>query len=176
MTREYFINEINYWSDLIDFCNERYWFDFIDGLIESCDLDSAVCEDIKEACDHWTWDIIYQKLGDISGGYEYYIRNDLLEFSGLDDYDFDEYKDRVLEYADEQGEWDPEEEEEEDPILEDAEEDDEPPVEEEDFSVNQLMSMCSFTMASAIDNKAREEQEQNDDFVQLLNLDGNCVG
>lgn len=97
-------------------------------------------------------------LSDIPTGYEYYRCDGTFDYVGLDESDFEDYKSRVLDWMDEDSLWDAEEEDEDEGDFDPNEVDffspgpepepEEPPVEEEDFSVSELMCMCSAELVT----------------------------
>lgn len=97
------------------------------------------------------------------------------------DDEFDDYKDQVLEWMDDGGYWDEEDEEEEydDTDFFAAElareretaqqfSDDEQ-VEDEDFTVGDLINMCSITFVAIQKDNARREMEESEAFNQYVN-------
>lgn len=88
--------------------------------------------------------------------------------------DFDEYKEEVLYWMDDNGMWDEEEEEEEEPeddddfFVEESVQDDEQCVQEEDFSVSELISMCGSELITIKQAAERSRVEQEDTMKTIL--------
>lgn len=98
MTRQEFDETIWNFSDLKQFCYEC-GCDIMDDVIESCDLDNFVEDDIRDALQHRYWYEILNDLNDISTNGELYVRNGQLDYSVLDETDFNRYLDDVLDWA-----------------------------------------------------------------------------
>lgn len=97
MTRSEFDSICNF-SGLKDFCYE-YSCDILDNVVEDCDLDGLIDEDIREALCSEYWYAIRDRLNDIPDGGEWYARRDRLEYDILREEDFDVYLDEVLAWA-----------------------------------------------------------------------------
>ena len=171
MTRSEFEDNVNTWWELIDFCRE---------------IDCDVCDDIydedyaydriNDSAQDWIredgWEYAADKLSEIPRECEYYYYNyDNGNYEEADDYLFDDFKDRVLNYCDRYDEWDEVEEEdsveEEEPIK--AEEDNEEEIKEE-FCIDELFSSCSAVnteFSSEIIN-SREDNDEGGDICSLL--------
>lgn len=110
MTRQEFINDVNDFAELIDFCN---------------DVGCSICEDLVyyDAISDYIWDVIrdwdsgWEELRDALGNIDttpYWYRHEgWLDFYGVDD-EFDDYKREVLEEADEYNYFDDEDEDDDD--------------------------------------------------------------
>lgn len=96
------------------------------------DNDCGICDDIYDdeskddyinehlsdmADDADSWQSLYRTLDDIPTGYDYYRLDDYGEFNGLGDDDFEDYKDEVLEWMDDNEYWDEDEDDEEEYFL-----------------------------------------------------------
>ena len=150
MTRDQFIEDVCSWNELIEFSNE-YGCGTCDDVIVDDQLDSYVCDDIRDATTTDTWDQIRDSLDNIPEGYAAYRVDGSFDYQGLDDTDFDEYKTATLEWGDDEDFWD--EEEDEDEELPEAEEDSEPeedPAPAEDFTVAELITLCSAQVTSIV--------------------------
>lgn len=178
MTRQCFIDEITTWSELIDFCyNEDC--DICEDIIDSDTMDEEVNENLREDVGNYSWWEVRDGLNDIETGYDYYHRNDgLFDYEPMDDSDFDSYKEDVIEWMDNGGYWDEEDDEDEEyeePFhdnqlaSEDEDGEDESEPEDEDFSVDELIGMCSVQFLG-IQREAAKRRRQNDkEFEQYLN-------
>lgn len=139
MTRNYFLDCVTTWGELIDLCNEEGCY-ICSDIIDDETLDEWVDENIHDS--DISWRELAGYLNDIPTGYCYYRCNGSFDYDGMDDGDFESYKDDVCDWMDDHDRWEPEEDEEDEADLGGSEAPAEPPVEEEDFSVSELMSMC----------------------------------
>ena len=179
MTRNEFIDNITEWYELKDFCND---FD-CDVCEDIYDDDDYVEEDIRDAIADYGWRDIRDFLGNLPSGYYYYRRNSAFDYDGLDDDDFEDYKADVLEWGDDYGAWDDEEEEDEeyadadDDFLDSLEEepDEDETIEEEDFSIDDLIGMCSVVFVAIQNDEVEKQQEEDEAFAQLLSMDGRRI-
>lgn len=138
MTRAEFIDEVQCWSELIDFCYDSEC-DYCSDVYDDDAKDEYFNEELVSLAENADgWRDLYRQLDDIPTGYDYYIRNDYDEWRGADDGDFDSYKEDILEWGDNCDIWD---EEEEDDIDEEEITDDED-LEDEDFE--ELEEGCSL--------------------------------
>ena len=111
MTRSEFLDNITEWYELKDFCND-FDCDVCEDIYDDDDYDDCVEEDIRDAIADYGWRDIRDFLGNLPSGYDYYRRNSTLDYDGLGDDDFEDYKEDVLEWGDDYGVWEDEEEEE----------------------------------------------------------------
>lgn len=179
MTRAEFIENIQDWWELIEFCDD-----------EGC----SICEDIydDDAKDEYIngdlvdmarnadgWRDLLQKLNDIESGYDYYRLDGYGDFVGVDDDDFQDYKDDVIEWCDNNDIWDDEEDDEDEEYEEQADEEPAPPevaVEDEDddgFEVEEGCSIGDLFAASAsclqkIEIREQEAKEQEDSAFEMF--------
>lgn len=178
MTRQDFIDGITTWSDLLDFCyNEDC--DICEGIVSNDTMCEEIDDDLREATQYRSWQDVRDLLNDIDTDYDYYRRESSLEYVPMDDDDFDSYKEDVIEWMDNGGYWEDDEEDEEydepfqydgDFTLENAEydEDKEPPTEDEDFSVGELMGMCSVQYLGMQREAAQRMKQSDEEFEQYL--------
>lgn len=113
MTRNQFIEEVNCWSELLGFCYDYdcgYCEDVYNEDSKNDYFDSELVEYARNAED---WQDMLEYLQNIPTGGDYYIKDDYDEWREADDDDFDNYKDAVLEWGDNDEVWDEEEDEEE---------------------------------------------------------------
>lgn len=177
MTRSEFLDNITEWYELKDFCND-FDCDVCEDIYDDDDYDDCVEEDIRDAIADYGWRDIRDFLGNLPGGYDYYRRNSTLDYDGLGDDDFEDYKEDVLEWGDDCGVWEDEEEyAEDDDFLGSQEEepDEEESVEEEDFSVGDLIGMCGVVFVAIQNDEAEKQKEDDEAFAQLLNMDGQRI-
>ena len=137
MTRQEFIDNIHYWSELIEFCSDN-GCNYCEDIYDSDAWNDYVNDDVAEMARHDGWrDIlgVLQEYDELSG-YDYYRRNDYGEWIGLDDDDFESYKDDVCGWMDNNDYWD--EEDEEAPPVSYVNPEDVTPLEAEDVSMDDL--------------------------------------
>lgn len=179
MTRSYFLDYVTDWDELIELCRD-YDCDICEDIISDDTLDEYVDSDISGT--DYGWRSLRDYLSDIPTGYDYYRCDGSFDYVGLDDGDFEDYKARVLEWMDADDLWEEEENEDEgdddfDPdevdFFSPGEPDDEPeepaepPVEEEDFSVSELMCMCSAELVT-IRQVVAQRSVPDDDMSLIL--------
>lgn len=116
MTRDEFINDVNDFYDLKSFCWDNDCYECED-VYDSEQRDDYLNEHIIDMARSETWESLRDILNDISSDYEFYRLDDYGDWVGLDDSDFETYKDDVLDWADNNDIWDDDDEEEE--IIED---------------------------------------------------------
>lgn len=109
MTRQEFIDSINYWDELIEFCTDK-GCDYCDDLYDEGQWDHCVEDDAYEIIRSGSWRDVLSTLQDYENlsGYEYYRKDEWGDWYGLDNNDFDQYKDDILAWADDNGIWDEE--------------------------------------------------------------------
>lgn len=115
MTRSEFINEVNTWSELTNFCY-RIGYE-IDEIWEDSARDDYITESLQDNVRNGDyWGEIRDWLDNLDSGSEgdYWRRNDYGEWFILDDNDLEAYKSDVLEYADDNELFDAEDEGEDD--------------------------------------------------------------
>lgn len=162
MTRQEFIDDIRYWSDLIDFCSDN-GCDYCEDIYDSDAWNDYVNDDVAEMARNDGWrDILSVLQGyDEISGYDYYRRNDYGEWIGLDDDDFESYKDDVCEWMDNNDYWD--EEDEEEPPVSYVNPEDVTPLEAEDVSMDDLF----LSGIEALKTKQNDDSTEAD-FNSLL--------
>ena len=177
MTRSYFLDCVTEWGELIELCRE-YDCDICEDIIDDDELNEYVDSDVSNT--DYGWRSIRDFLADVPTGYDYYRCDGSFDYVGLDDSDFEDYKSRVLDWMDEDDLWEPEEGEDEDedfdpdydffsPGEEEPEpEPEEPPVEEEDFTVSDLMCMCSAELVTIRQVIAQRNAPPDDDMSLVL--------
>ena len=182
MTRNEFIDNITEWYELKDFCND-FDCDVCEDIYDDDDYDDCVEEDVRDAVGECSWREIRDSLCDLPSGYDYYRRNGSLDYDGMDNDDFEDYKERALEWGDDYGVWEDEEEEDEeyadadDDFLDSLEEepDEDETIEEEDFSIDDLIGMCSVVFVAIQNDEVEKQQEEDEAFAQLLSMDGRRI-
>lgn len=178
MTRNEFIDNITEWYELKDFCND-FDCDVCEDIYDDDDYDDYVEDDVRDAVGECSWREIRDLLCDLPSGYDYYRRNGNLDYDGMGNDDFEEYKERALEWGDDYGVWDEEDEEfeESDDFFDFTEEasDEEEPVEDEDFSVGDLIGMCNVVLVAIQNDEEAKQREEDKEFAQLFNMDGRKI-
>lgn len=151
MTRQDFIDDVQCWSELIDFCYGEGCY-VCDDVCTSGQRDDRIDEDVSEMMRNNSWRTILDTLQtyDNQSGYEYYSLDGYGDWIGLDDDDLASYKDDVLEWMDNNGRWGDE-----------NDEDDNIPTEAEDLSLNELFNAGVDVMQSC-------QQEGDKDIEYLL--------
>ena len=139
-----------------DFLNDvTEWWELLDFCSdEGCNI----CEDIIDS-------------DQLDG---YYRMNGSFDYDGMDENDFDSYKEDVLEWGDNNGVWEDEPDDEDDfdtdtMFNEEDSEPDEPPVEEEDFSIGELMGFCGVVLLDIRREEAAERAREDEALNQLIN-------
>lgn len=142
-TREDYINNVNDWSDFISFCYNEGYEDFADNVYytDSDNINELINDDLDYYLgDGYGWRDVREALNDVDdviGCYDYVMSEGCLCYEGLDDADFESYKQELLRYIDEREEWDDE------VVDEEEEEFDDTPIEPEDVSFEELMISSS---------------------------------
>jgi hypothetical protein len=161
MTRTEFVDNVTSWWDLIDFCRDEDC-DLCQDIYDEDSMDEEIDYSVREDCGNYGWRDLADLLDGIPTGYDAYRRNAPFDWDGLGDYEFDEYKEDVLSWMDDGDYWDEEDEDEAEggapnevdvfaeqtarDIAEAAAAQDEESVVDEDFSVVDLIGMCSTSL------------------------------
>lgn len=156
---------------MLDFCSDE-GCNICEDIIDSDQLDEYVEEDIRDT--NYSWRDIRDSLSEIPTGYGYYRMNGSFDYDGMDENDFDSYKEDVLEWGDNNGVWEDEPDDEDDfdtdtMFNEEDSEPDEPPVEEEDFSIGELMGFCGVVLLDIRREEAAERAREDEALNQLIN-------
>lgn len=170
MTRHEFLDDVCDFSELRDFC---YGNDcgICDDIYDDESKDDYINEHLWDMADDADgWQSLYRTLNDIPTGYDYYRLDDYGDFNGLDDDDFEDYKNDVLEWMDDNECWD------------EDEDDDEESCEEDMQPVDELFSLCSDQLRVIDAKEKAEEQRSNEEFLAftaeigvVVNEGGNAV-
>lgn len=109
MTRQEFIEEVNDFYDLIEFCDEQD-IDLCNRVYAQADYDAMIneclCDWAREG--HW-WDVL-ERLRNLPTGYDWYYDGDY----GWEEAYFPDFKNEVIDIMDRDDAWDEEEVDEED--------------------------------------------------------------
>lgn len=174
MTRNQFIEEVNCWSELIDFCYD-YECSYCDDVYDEDRKDEYFDSELVEyARNAESWQDMLEYLQDIPTGGDYYIRDDYDEWREADDDDFCSYKDDILEWGDNGDVWDEDEEEYDDGY--DEVDDEESYAKEEDEELEEGCTLSELFSASAsklqVIERAEEQKREEanklfDEFIEL---------
>lgn len=183
MTRNEFLEEVNDYYDLKRFCWDYDCYE-CDDIYDTDQLDDYINEQLVEwAHDARNWQELYDRLNEIDVGYDYYRIDGYGDITVLDDFDFDGYKDSVLEWGDRNGVWDEDEEEEEEvdgdyPNVEEepcyassSEKDPEPedPV-EDGCSLDELFSSGISQLQTIEIEEEAAAQEDSEAFKRFISI------
>lgn len=113
MTRQEFIENVNSFYDLLNFCSDQGIDELCNDIFDASYLNDILLESIRDMDD---WEAIRAFLQQIPPRCEYYREDG---YGGYEDADpfFDEYKNYVCQNMDENNDWDEEEEDPEDGIY-----------------------------------------------------------
>ena len=169
MTRQEFLDDVYDFRELMVFCYNNDC-GICDDIYDDESKDEYINEHLSDMADNADdWQSLYRTLDDIPTGYDYYRLDDYDDFNGLDDDDFDDYKNDVLEWMDDNEYWDEDEDDEEEyfPPEEEynEEEDDEESCEEDMQPVDELFSLCSEQLRVIDAKEKAEEQRCNEEFL-----------
>lgn len=169
MTRDEFINEVNCWSELLDWCYD-YDCSYCEDVYTEDSKDGYFDDDLVDmARNAGSWRDMLDELNDIPTGYDYYIRNDYGEWRGADDDDFDSYKDDILEWGDDNDVWDEDEEEDEEYACDESESDDDDGFEiEEGCSLNELFTSCTSNLQRIEQQEEQAQEQESRSFEALI--------
>lgn len=168
MTRSEYINDIECWSELLDFCHDEDC-DYCDYIYDEYTRDDYIHQGlIGMARDVSCWQELLGILQDIPTGYDFYI-DDNGEFRGADDDDFENYKYDVLSWGDENEIWDYEENESEN-IVNESEliEEDEDIDLDEGGTVEELFSSCAFGLQEIKRDEEKIQEQEDNNFKMLI--------
>ena len=170
MTRQEFIDDITSWWELIDFCNDEGYEDYIDDIYSEESREDYLDNDlVQRARNAGSWTDLLSTLDDIPTGYDYYRMDDYGDWHPLDDYDFNDRKEEVLDRLDEDDFWD-EEDEEEEPVEEYVDPEDAIPVEDEDIGVAELFTTCNSKLQNLDAEEPDDEADPLDEFCSKLEV------
>lgn len=110
MTRREFIDNVNTWDDLVEFCSDEN-LDALQSVYDDDSLSNYIEENLYEYVRDHNWECVRDTLNSIPSEYDYYYEDGWLEFVGLTDADFEDYKRTALEEMDDLNYWDDAEEE-----------------------------------------------------------------
>lgn len=145
MTRAEFYENVTTWRDLKDFCDDKQC-SICDDIYDEESRDDWINECLVEWARCNSWIRLHSILEGIPTGYDYYRYDNYGDWVGLDDGDFDEFRDDVAEWMDYNGYWDEGEEanDDEEEVLDDegdapsTDPEDAEPIDDEDCSLGEL--------------------------------------
>lgn len=161
MTREEF-EGIEYFDDLMAFCS-NYDCDIYNEIYDDACYHDFIDEDIRDMVRCSSWEQIRDYLDELPYGYDYYRRTDD-GWEGINEYsDFDEIKNEVRDWAEEEEIFDEEDEEEDgqendEPCSEVFECEEEEPEPDEPFTLSELVTVCKSSVQK-IEDKYEKESE-----------------
>lgn len=168
MTRAEFFENVTSWWDLKDFCSDEQC-DICDDIYDEGGRDDYINECLIDWARNDSWTELLSRLEDIPTGYDYYRYDDYGEWEGLVDGDFDEIRDEVAEWMDDNGYWDDDEEEADDEDEEPIDdEEEEPPVEDEDCSLGELFAASATRVQSIAEEELAKAREEELAFATLM--------
>lgn len=180
MTRDEFLENVTDFYDLKDFCSDVDC-EICYEVYDEDGRDEEIEYYIGEYRTDMSWRELRDRLSDIPTGYEFYREDGAFDWVGLDDDDFADYKERVLEYADDHDLFDMVDDDEdycEDEICDEELDNDEvedDPVEDEDFSVKDLIGMCSVTFVAIQQDNLRRLQDEQETFSKFVDPNAHRV-
>lgn len=117
MTKAEFYDEIENFSDLLDFCLTNDCEYIVENIRDSANFDDWIWDVIENNRSRWFWHYVRDVLRDIEApSSDYFVAPegiDDLNFGELWEEDLQEYKDKVLDWGDDIGFWDDEEDDDE---------------------------------------------------------------
>lgn len=164
MTRQEFIDDVKYWDELIEFCSDNEC-DYCNDIYNSEAWNDCIDDDVSEMARNNGWRDILDTLQEYNelSGFAYYRRTAYRDWVGLDDDDFDAYKDDVCEWMDRNGCWDEDEEEDEEEEVQPtpyANPEDSAPLDAEDVSLDDLL-LSGIEALKASQNTVSDEADFN---------------
>ena len=185
MNRAEFLNSINDFDDLRDFCTDNgYLEDEVCDLVSEYELDEYVGYDLQDFDD--TWEAMRDALNGIATGYAWYMRMGQFDYSPLDSYDFERMKERLFDELENDDFFDSgEEDDEEEDIVEEVDvgTEQEPEPEMEAVDIDGLDSLCNLSVIAMMENRSTVQEintdeennskndESEEELVSTLKLD-----
>lgn len=141
MTRQQFLDEITTWYDLIEWCN-NHGCSYCNDIYSDEARDEDIDDNLVDMARNNNWYELRDILGNLATGYDYWRKDEYGDWYGVDD-EFNDYRNDVLEWADENDEFD---EEEEEPIYVDDDD-----YGDAEFEADTSVSLGDFFTSSAED-------------------------
>lgn len=178
MTRAEFYENVTTWRELKNFCSDEQC-DICDDIYDERGRDDYINDCLMDWARNNSWTGLLSRLEDIPTGYDYYQCDDYGDWVGLDDNDdFDDIREEVVDWMDNNGYWDDEEEanDDEEEVFDDEEDapfidpEDAEPIDDEDCSLGELFE-GSVARIQAISEEeleaARETERALQDFLSF---------
>lgn len=163
MNRHEFIEEINSWEDLIQFCNSYNDCYICDDVYDYDEKDDYIDNNFYELCREECWTTVRDYLNEIPTGSDYYKNNgSYLDWIELDSDDFEAYKQDALNWGDDNDIWDEEE------ADDDIDEEELDPVPEENISTSELFSICNERFQKFKGEATKLRNKENEQFNMLI--------
>ena len=115
MTRQEFIDSVRTWSDLLSFCYD-YDCNVCENIISHGELAEYIADDFANFSHDYRWIDIRDWLNSIDDNAGYYYRDGSFDYTSVDG-DFQDYKDDVLSWCDEDASIFDEDDEDDTPIY-----------------------------------------------------------
>ena len=173
MLRDEFIDNVTTWNELVDFCEEE-GLSFCDELCGEDSFNEWIDGNLVSWAHEHSWQDLMSMLNNYDSicGADYYLWDDYEGgYRRADDSDFDDIKNTVIEFMDEDSRWDDSDEDEEEEEYEpEPDPDDVEPTPEEDFSFGEMFT-AGVGCVRAINEKALEAARQQDKaFAEFANI------
>ena len=179
MTRAEFYKNVTTWWELKNFCYDEQC-DICDDIYDERGRDDYINDCLMDWARNSSWTELLSRLEDIPTGYNYYQCDEYGDCVGLDDNDdFDDIREEVAEWMDNNGYWDDDEEEandDEEEVFDDEEDapftdpEDAEPIDDEDCLLGELFE-GSVARIQAISEEeleaARETERALQDFLSF---------
>ena len=168
MTRtEFSENMCGIW-DLYDFCMEEDC-DILNSMMSDDAFNDYINESLVEWARYDTWDALRDRLNgyaDIMGADAYIFDDYEGDYRAMDEREFDDYYRAILDWADENDVFDPEDEEDDDPVPEPCVEEYE--MEQPDCSLDEMFSDSTECVTAYRNHVAREREETDIAFKNMM--------
>ena len=176
MRRQDFIDNVTTWSELISFCYDEDC-DVCEDIYSEEARDEDVDNNLVERARNHTWQELLDILEDIPTGGSYYYSDDWGDWHEADDDMFEDRKQDVIDWMDDNDYWDEEEDEDDEEFLDEMpfpeedeieEDEDLEPIEDEDISFTDLLTSCSQKLKTIEDTQEQEAQEEAENFDSFV--------
>lgn len=175
MTREEFLDNVNSFWELREFCNDT-GCPVMDDIYDSDSRNETIEERMYDWAREYSWREVLSMLQEEENedGYDFYRDGDCGYLEGLSDELVGDYAAEALEWGDDHDIWDYDEDEEEqdneyEPVPYE-EEIDLTPIEDEDFSVSDLFAASGQVILAAKTMQKQEEKEDDSYFDMFVNV------
>lgn len=136
MTREEFDEIVTNTQELIDFCGEYGFDNFVEDICSDADRDDVIDNAVREFLHHDYWYRLADILSDIETGWEFYQRGDGdFEWYGFGDAEYEDRREQLVEYLEEHDFFD-------DAVVEEDDEVEDSECEQEGISLDLFFDTC----------------------------------